>query len=112
MAKFKVDKDTRKKLLDARRMIQEAEKLDCNEAETRRRIERIFETVMGYDTFKYLSRERAVRGAGETEHVDFTIQVEEGEDAKPIIMLEIKRVNVDYGRKHLNQVSSYAINWL
>lgn len=110
MARFKVDKDVRRKILDARRMIQEAEKLDCNEAETRRRIERIFEILMGYDVFKYLSRERAVRGAGETEHVDFTIQVEETDDAKPIIMLEIKRINVDLGRKHLKQVSSYAIN--
>ena len=110
MTRFKVDKDVRRKILDARRMIQEAEKLDCNEAETRRRIERIFETLMGYDVFKYLSRERAVRGAGETEHVDFTIQVEETDDAKPIIMLEIKRINVDLGRKHLKQVSSYAIN--
>jgi predicted type IV restriction endonuclease len=110
MARFKVDKDVRRKILDARRMIQEAEKLDCNEAETRRRIERIFETLMGYDVFKYLSRERAVRGAGETEHVDFTIQVEDSDEAKPIIMLEIKRINVDLGRKHLKQVSSYAIN--
>jgi predicted type IV restriction endonuclease len=110
MAHFKIDKDVRRKILDARRMIQEAEKLDCNEAETRRRIERIFEILMGYDVFKYLSRERAVRGAGETEHVDFTIQVEETDDAKPIIMLEIKRINVDLSRKHLKQVSSYAIN--
>jgi predicted type IV restriction endonuclease len=110
MARYKVDKDVRRKIVDARRMIQEAEKLDCNEAETRRRIERIFETLMGYDVFKYLSRERAVRGAGETEHVDFTIQVEENDDAKPIIMLEIKRINVELSRKHLKQVSSYAIN--
>jgi len=91
-------------------MIQEAEKLDCNEAETRRRIERIFETLMGYDAFKHMSRERAVRGAGETEHVDFTVQLEEGEEAKPAIMVEIKRVNVDLSRKHLKQISSYAIN--
>lgn len=110
MARFKVDKDVRRKILDARRMIQEAEKLDCNEAETRRRIERIFATLMGYDVFKYLSRERAVRGAGKTEHVDFTISVEDDDDAKPVIMLEVKRVNVDLGRKHLKQVSSYAIN--
>ncbi len=91
-------------------MIQEAEKADSNEAETRRRIERIFENLMGYDVFKHLSRERAVRRAGETEHVDFTIQLEEGEEAKPAVMVEIKRVNVDLSRKHLKQVSSYAIN--
>ncbi|MCK4948244.1 MAG: type I restriction enzyme HsdR N-terminal domain-containing protein [Candidatus Aureabacteria bacterium] len=91
-------------------MIQEAEKADCNEAETRRRIERIFENLMGYNVFKHLSRERAVRGAGETEHVDFAIQIDAGDNVKPEIMIEIKRVNVDLARKHLKQVSSYAIN--
>ena len=77
MAHSSVDKETRRAILDARRMIVEAEKADCNEAETRRRIERIFENLMGYDAFKHLSRERAVRGAGETEHVDFAIQLAE-----------------------------------
>ena len=110
MARTKIDKEVRRNILDARRIIQEAQKADCNEAETRRRIERIFETLMGYDVFKHMSRERAVRGAGETEHVDFAIQLEEGETAKPIIMVEIKRVNVDLAPKHLKQVSSYAIN--
>jgi len=110
MARTKIDKNVRRAILDARRMIQDAEKNDCNEAETRRRIERMFESLMGYDVFKHLSRERAVRGAGETEHVDFAIQLGEGEEAKTEIMLEIKRVNVDLARKHLKQVSSYAIN--
>lgn len=110
MARAKVDKNVRRAILDARHIIQEAEKLDCNEAETRRRIERIFENLMGYDVFKHLSRERAIRGAGETEHVDFTIHLEGGEEAKPEIMVEIKRINVDLARKHLKQVSSYAID--
>jgi len=110
MARTKIEKNVRRAILDARRMIQDAEKNDCNEAETRRRIERMFESLMGYDVFKHLSRERAVRGAGETEHVDFAIQLGQGEEAKPEIMLEIKRVNVDLARKHLKQVSSYAIN--
>lgn len=105
-----IDKKVRRAILDARRIIQEAEKSDCNEAETRRRIERIFESLMGYDVFKHLSRERAVRGAGETEHVDFIVQLEVGEEANPIIMVEIKRINIELARKHLKQVSSYAIN--
>ena len=70
----------------------------------------MFEFLMGYDPLKHLSRERAVRGAGETEHVDFAIQLEETEEPKPEIMIEIKRVNVDLAPKHLKQVSSYAIN--
>jgi len=110
MPRVAVDKNVRRAINDARRMMQEAEKADCNEAETRRRIERIFEYLMGFDVFKHLSRERAVRGAGETEHVDFAIQLEEGEDAKPMIMVEIKRINVDLAGKHLRQASSYAIN--
>ncbi|MCK4518525.1 MAG: type I restriction enzyme HsdR N-terminal domain-containing protein [Candidatus Omnitrophica bacterium] len=110
MPRISIDKNVKRAILDARRMIQESEKADCNEAETRRRIERIFESLMGYDAFKHLSRERAIRGAGETEHVDFSIQTEEGEEAKPVIMIEIKRVNVDLSTKHLRQISSYAIN--
>lgn len=110
MARASVDKNVRRLIFDVRRIVQEAEKSDCNEADTRRRIERIFESLMGYDPFKHISRERSVRGAGETEHVDFAIQLEEGEDAKPKIMVEIKRVCVDLLLKHLRQVSSYAIN--
>jgi len=110
MARIAMDQNLRKTLLEVRSMIQEAEKADANEAETRRRIERVFENVMGDDVFKHLSRERAVRGAGEVEHVDFTIQIEKGDKVKPIIMVEIKRVTVDLALKHLKQVSSYAIN--
>jgi len=110
MPRFSIDKETRKNVNEARRIVQAADKADCNEAETRRRIERIFESLMGYDVFKHLSRERAIRGAGETEHVDFAIQLEEGDKAKPEIMVEIKRVSVDLAPKHLRQVSSYAIN--
>ncbi len=110
MARKAIDKELRRTILDTRGMILQAEKADCNESETRRRIERIFENLMGYDVFKHLSRERAIRGAGETEHVDFAIQIEEGQDVKPEIMVEIKRVCVDLAPKHLKQVSSYAIN--
>ncbi len=110
MPRTALDKETKRAILDIKSMIHAAEKADCNEAETRRRIERIFESLMGYDVFKHLSRERAVRGAGETEHVDFAVQLDEGDAAKPEIMVEIKRVCVDLAPKHLKQVSSYAIN--
>lgn len=110
MPRRPLDRETKRAILDARSMIQAAEKADCNEAETRRRIERIFESLMGYDAFRHLSRERAVRGAGETEHVDFAIQLDDGDTATPEIMIEIKRVCVDLAPMHLRQVSSYAIN--
>ena len=110
MARKTIDKETRRVILDSRRMIEKLMKADGNEAETRRRVERIFETVMGYNAFEHLSRERAVKGSGETEHVDFAIQLEPGSDAEPMIMVELKRVGVDLARKHLKQVTSYAID--
>lgn len=110
MPRKKIDRETRRVIKDARRLIEDAMRMDVNEAETRKRVERILENVMGYDVFKHLSRERAVRGAGETEHVDFTVQMEPGDTAKPIIMVELKRVGVDLARKHLKQVTSYAID--
>ena len=76
MARIKIDKDFRRKVLEARRMVQEIHKADANEPETRQRIERIFESLMGYDALKHLSREHAVRGAGISEHVNFAIQLE------------------------------------
>ena len=110
MARKTIDKEVRRRLHDARRLIEKLMKADGNEAETRRRVERIFETVMGYNAFEHLSRERAIRGAGETEHVDFALQLESGPDVEPVIMVELKRVGVDLALKHLKQVSSYAID--
>ncbi len=110
MARRPIDKTLRRNIVETQRLIGEAERLDCNEAETRRRIERIFETLMGYDPFKHLSRERAVRGAGDTEHMDFAISIDDGDDAKPSIVVEIKRVNTDLASKHIRQAASYAIN--
>lgn len=110
MARKSIEKDVQRAIRGARRMVQEAEKEDVNEAETRRRVERIFESLMGYDALKHLSRERSIRGAGESEYVDFAVEIEEGDEVKPVIMVEIKRVNIDLARKHLKQVSSYAIN--
>jgi predicted type IV restriction endonuclease len=92
---------------EARRLIAEVQRLDGNEAETRRRVERIFESVMGYDVFKHLSREHAVHGVGDTEHMDFAIKV----GAKDIAMVvELKRVDIDLSRSHLKQASRYAID--
>jgi len=110
MAKPKISKEQRKAIRDAQKMIEQVMKMDGNEAETRRRVERIFENVMGYDVLKHLSRERAVRGPGETEYVDFAIHTEPGTDARPNIMVELKKVGIDLSKKHLKQVTSYAID--
>ncbi len=42
MVRQKLDKDIRKAIINARNMIETVAKADGNEAETRRRIERIF----------------------------------------------------------------------
>ena len=108
--KHVLSRSERQVILDARNLISQVEKVDANEAETRRRVERIFERVMGYDVLAHLSRERAVRGAGDTEHVDFALQLDPGPDQQPVMMVELKRVGLDLARKHLKQASRYAID--
>ena len=110
MVRQKLDKEIRKALLNARSMIEEVAKADGNEAETRRRVERLFESLMGYDTLKHITREHAIHGIGDTEYCDFAIQLDNKESSVPIMLVELKRVNVDLMPKHLKQVSSYAIN--
>ncbi len=110
MGRKKIPSEMRKAIREARRLIQDVEKMDGNEATTRMTLERIFEGLMGYDVLRHLSRERAVKGAAETEHVDFAIQLEQGPDAKPLVMVEVKKVGMDLALKHLKQVSTYAIN--
>jgi len=110
MVRQKLDKETRKALLNARNMIEAVAKADGNEAETRRRVERIFESLMGYDVLKHITREHAVHGVGDTEYCDFAIQLDNKESSVPIVLVELKKVNVNLMPKHLKQVSSYAIN--
>jgi len=110
MAKQKLDKETRKAIIDARKLIEAVAKMDGNEAETRKRVDRIFESLMGYNTFEHISREYAVHGVGDTEHCDFAIQLDYKESSKPAMLVELKRVNIDLSSKHLKQAASYAIN--
>ena len=110
MPKQILDKATKKALIDARKMMEDIARADGNEAETRRRIERIFGSIMGYDTLKHISREHAVHGVGDTEYCDFAIQLSCDESAIPEMLVEIKRVGIDLAPKHLKQAASYAIN--
>ena len=110
MARQKLDKETRKTLLDARKLIEEVAKLDGNEAETRKRIDHVFGTLMGYDTFKHITSEYAIHGAGDTVHCDIAVQLDHKESSKPDFLVEIKRVNIDLTPRHLRQAASYAID--
>lgn len=110
MPKPSLDKATRKLILDARNLVEANAKADGNEAETRKRIDYIFQKLLGYDTFKHLTQEYAISGAGDTVHCDIAIQLSREESSKPDILIEIKRVNIDLGKKHIGQAASYAID--
>lgn len=110
MPKQSLDKATKKALMDARSLIAAIVKADSNEAETRKRIDRIFETLMGYDTFRNITQEYAIHGVGDTVHCDIAIQLEHEESSKPDMLVEVKRVNVDLSPKHIRQAASYAID--
>lgn len=101
---------TRDGLREARELIQDVYKMDGNEAETRRRLERIFEGLLGYDSLKHMSREHAVKASGLTEHLDFAIILDGAPDAIPVMVVEVKAVGVDLRQKHIKQATSYAIN--
>jgi len=109
MAKQKLDKETRKALLYARSLIEAIAKADSNEAETRKRIDYILEALMGYDTFKHVTREYAIHGVGDTVHCDIAIQLDRA-SSKPDFLVEVKKVNIDLAPKHIRQAASYAID--
>jgi len=85
-------------------------KADSNEAETRRRIERMFESLMGYNALVHITREHSVHGIGDSDYCDFAIQLERGDKVVPAIIVEAKKVNVDLADKHVKQAASYGIN--
>jgi len=110
MASKAISKETSRALRDARKVMEATYQADCNEAETRQRVERIFERLLGYDYLTHLSRERAIQGAGGTEHVDFAIQLDDSPDSQPVMLVELKRVGLDLAQKHLKQAAGYAID--
>ena len=108
MANPPIDKAFRKSLSDARLMIDAVIKADANEAETGRRIERMFDSLMGYDIFKHITREHAVHSVGNSDYCDLAIQLDDSKT--PVILIEIKRASTELATKHLKQTTSYAIN--
>mgnify|MGYP001585170038 CR=1 FL=1 len=107
--KLILDKQVKKALTDARAMIETVITADANEAETGRRIERLFDSLMGYDVFKHITREHAVHGIGDADYCDFAIHIDE-EKKIPTILVEIKKATRELSPKHLKQAASYAIN--
>ena len=110
MPKHSLDKDIKKAIFGARSMVEASAKADSNEAETRKRIDHIFEALMGYDRFKHITEEYAIHTTGDTVHCDIAIQLSHEESSKPEMLIEVKRVNIDLSPKHLKQAASYAID--
>jgi hypothetical protein len=111
MAKRSLDKDIRKAILEARSIVAAIAKVDAGEAETRKRIDHIFEILMGYDRFKHITEEYAIKGAGDTTHCDIAVQLGHEEESKPEMFVECKKVNINLTQKHIGQAASYAINY-
>jgi len=105
-----LDKDVKKALNDARMMIDAIIKTDANEAETRRRIERVFESLMGYNALTHITREHSVHGIGDSDYCDFAIQIDRSGKIMPVIIVEVKRVGKELADKHVKQAASYGIN--
>ncbi len=105
MNKPALDKQTKKAIIDAKAMIEEAIRADLNEAETGRRIERFLDSLMGYDVFKHVTREHAIHGVGDADYCDFAIQIDE-EKKTPTVLIEIKKATMELATKHLKQAAS------
>ena len=87
MAKQKLDRETRKAILSARNKIETLAKLDGNETETRKHVNHIFGTVLGYDIFNHISLEYAIAIAGDTLHCYISVQLDRKYASKPDLIV-------------------------
>jgi len=107
MAREKIDPQVRSVIRAAQKMIKELQQQDGNEAETRRRVERMLESLMGYDAFKHITREHAISAVGDANYCDFAIVLD---DKPPKVIIELKRIGLELQKKHLKQAAHYAID--
>ena len=103
-----LDKDVRKALLEARTMTEAISKIDANEADTRSRVGYFLKSLMGYDRFIHLTSEYRVHAIGDSDYCDLAIKLEQ--QIKPVMLIEIKKINVDLSDKHVKQAAIYGIN--
>jgi len=109
MARQKLDKEVKKTILKARKWIEAIAQKDANEAETRKRVHDICETLMGY-RFEHISYEFEIPTAGESVRCDLAIQIDREESSKPDFLVEVKKVNMDLMPKHIGQAARYSID--
>jgi hypothetical protein len=103
------DSPVRKAILEARDVVNDLVSRDVNEAETRHHLVRIFDRVLGFDPYKHLSMEYAVHGVGDADHVDLAVMLDSGPRAKPVMLVELKRVGSRLSHLHIKQADSYAV---
>jgi len=75
---------------------------DINEADTVLIISDILSDVFGYDKYKEITREFAIRGT----YCDLAIQI----DDSPDLLIEVKAVGIKLNEKHIKQAVDYAAN--
>ena len=92
--------DIKKPLKAFVRHLAEARDANLNEADTVQRIERLFETVLGYDLLQDVSREAQMKG----KFVDVVIKV----DGTVRLLLEAKSASTVLRDRHIEQAQSYA----
>lgn len=80
----------------------DSRKRDLNETETANVVERLIETVLGYDLFKEVSAEEAVGSKA----ADYAIKLR----GKRAFIMEVKRIQSKLKDRHVYQVKNYAAN--
>ncbi len=83
-------------------IFQEAHDQAMNESDTSLRISKFCENVLGYDVFKDVSREHAVKDR----NVDYAIKC----NGKIQFFIEVKQAGAALKEKHAEQASNYAAN--
>lgn len=85
-----------------KKIFREAAQEKLNEADTVSRVMRFCEDGLGYDGFKEVSREYAVKGT----FVDLALKV----DGEPRIFVEVKAAGGNLRESHTQQAQNYAAN--
>ena len=75
---------------------------DANEGDTRLLITDFLDQGLGYDQFNDLTTEYGVKG----DFADYGVRI----DNEMIALIEVKRITMKLGPKHLRQVQMYAVN--
>lgn len=107
MVKQPVDKELRKNLIKAKKLIDFVNNKDANEAETRTCIYNIFEWL-GYTRFSQITQEYATTESGDAERCDLAIKLDD--NSPPKLLVEVKRVKTPLSKTHLRQIGHYAID--